>query len=137
MCIRDRSIVNVKDELNIAINEKLNRVTEHIVIAKDLNSDIDLELFNCENRGVHPMQFLNRVREFNQFCRSSWEIQLLKIMKCFRGNSAVWAEVHKVDWVNYQCFEMAFRKKYRSEEEQEILRSKIMGPGNFGTQRCV
>ena len=49
----DQSIVNVKDELNIAINEKLNSVTEHIVIAKDMNSDIDLEVFNCENRGVH------------------------------------------------------------------------------------
>ena len=55
-------------------------------------------------------------------------------MKCFRRNSAVWAEVHKIDWVNYQSFETAFRDKYWSEEEQEILRSKIMGPGNFGTQ---
>ena len=33
-----------------------------IVITKDMNNDIDLELFNCENRGVHPMQFLNRVK---------------------------------------------------------------------------
>ena len=86
-----------------------------------MNIDIDLELFNCENRGVHPMQFLNRVKEFNQFCRSSWEVQLLKIMKCFKGNSAVWAEVHKTDWVDYQSFERAFRDKYWSEEEQEVL----------------
>ena len=79
------------------------------------------------------MQFLNRVKEFNQFCRSNWEVQLLKIMKCFKGNSAVWAEVHKTDWVHYNSFEKAFRGKYWSEEEQEVLRSKIMGSGKFGT----
>ena len=39
----EQSIVNVKDELNVAINEKLNHVTEQVVITKDMNSDIDLE----------------------------------------------------------------------------------------------
>ena len=36
----EQSIVNVKDELNVAINEKLNHVTEQVVITKDMNSDI-------------------------------------------------------------------------------------------------
>ena len=78
------------------------------------------------------MQFLNRVRDFNRFCNNNWEVKLLKVMKCFKGSPVVWAEVHKGDWVNYQSFERDFRNKYWSEEEQEILRSKIMGPGNFG-----
>ena len=86
-----------------------------------MNIDIDLELFNCENRGVHPMQFLNRVKEFNQFCQSNSEVQLLKIMKCFKGNSAVWAEVHNIDWVDYQSFERAFRGKYWSEEDLSLI----------------
>ena len=80
------------------------------------------------------MQFLNRVKEYNQFCNSNWEVKLLKIMKCFKGSSAVWAEVHKVEWGDYLSFESAFRSKYWSEEEQEGLRSKIMGKGNFGAQ---
>ena len=79
------------------------------------------------------MQFLNRVKEFNQFSSSNWEVKMLKIMKCFKGSSAVWAEVHKIDSVDYQSFEWAFRNKYWSEEEQEVLRIKIMGSGNFGT----
>ena len=49
--LMEQSIVNVKDELNVAINKKLSSVTEQIVITKDMNSDIDLELFNCENGG--------------------------------------------------------------------------------------
>ena len=44
----------------------------------------------------------------------------------------MWAEVHKIDWVDYQSFERAFRSKYWSEEEQEVLCSKIMGSSNFG-----
>ena len=36
------------------------------------------------------------------------------------------------DWVDYKSFERVFRNKYWSEEEQEALRSKIMGNSNFG-----
>ena len=46
----------------------------------------------------------------------------------------MWAEVHKAEWGDYPSFESAFRSKYWSEEEQEGLRSKIMGKGNFGAQ---
>ena len=77
------------------------------------------------------MQFLNRVREFNRFNSSSWEIKLLKILKCFKGSSEIWAEVHNTEWSSYEKFEVAFRNKYWSEEDQEILRSKIMATGNF------
>ena len=78
------------------------------------------------------MQFLNRVREFNKFNHNNWEVQLLKIIKCFQGSSAIWAEAHRTEWENYESFERAFREKYWSEEDQEVLRSRIMGPGNFG-----
>ena len=69
------------------------------------------------------MQLLNRVREFNKFNSNSWEVQMLKIIKCFKGSSAIWAEVHRTDWVNYQSFKRAFRDKYWSEEDQEVLHS--------------
>ena len=78
------------------------------------------------------MQFLSRVREFNRFNSSSWEVNLLKILKCFKGSSEIWAEVHRTEWGSYENFEAAFRNKYWSEEGQEILRSRIMGTGNFG-----
>ena len=99
---------------------------------REARDEIELEQFNCDNRRVHPMQFLSRVREFNRFNNSSWEIKLLKILKCFKGNSEIWAEVHNTEWSSYEKFELAFRNKYWSEEDQEILRSKIMGTGNFG-----
>ena len=73
------------------------------------------------------------MRDFNQFCNNNWEVKILKIVKCFKGNSAVWAEAHKTDWVDYKSSERAFRDKYWSEEEQEVLHSKIMGSGSFGT----
>ena len=41
-------------------------------------------------------------------------------------------EVHHTEWGSYEDFEVAFHNKYWSEEDQEILRSKIMGNGNFG-----
>ena len=78
------------------------------------------------------MHFVNQVREFNRFNNNSWEIQLLKISKYFKGSSAIWAEVHKNEWESYEKFERAFREKYWSEEDQEVLRSKIMGTGKFG-----
>ena len=56
----------------------------------------------------------------------------MKILKCFKGSAEIWAEVHNVEWGSYEDFEVAFRNKYWSEEDQEILRSKIMGNGNFG-----
>ena len=66
-------------------------------------------------------RFLNRVREFNQFNGSSWEVKLIKIFKCFKGNAEIWAEVHRNEWERYKNFETVFRNKYWSEEEQEIL----------------
>ena len=83
------------------------------------------------------MQFLNRVREFNRFNNSSWEVQLLKILKCFKGSSEIWAEVHRTEWGSYENFEAAFRNKYWSEEDQEILRSRIIGTGNYGIMGAI
>ena len=41
-------------------------------------------------------------------------------------------EVHRTEWGNFEEFEAAFRAKYWSEEDQEVLHSRIMGTGNFG-----
>ena len=79
------------------------------------------------------MQFLNRAKEFRKFSNNGWEVQLLKIIKCFKESSAIWAEAHRTEWASYEDFERAFRGKYWSEEDQEVLRSRIMGTGNFGT----
>ena len=84
----------MKDELSGEINKKLTGVTERIVITRDINNEIELESFSCEIRTVHPMQFLNRTREFSRFNNNSWEMQLLRIIKCFKGSSAIWAEAH-------------------------------------------
>ena len=94
-------------------------------------NEIELENFNHENRVIHPMRFLNQTREYNHFSNHNWEIQLTKIVKCFKGNSIVWAEAHRVEWDNFETFERAFKGKFWPEEEQESLRSHIMGAGNF------
>ena len=77
------------------------------------------------------MRFINQTREYHRFSNSSWEVQLLKIVKRFKGSSTIWAEVHRVEWGCYDEFERAFKGKYWVEDDQEILRSRIMGTGNF------
>ena len=71
-----QSVSNVKDELSGAISQKLNNVTEQILITRDVNNDIELESFSCDSRVVHPMQFLNHAREFSKFNHNNWEVQL-------------------------------------------------------------
>ena len=78
------------------------------------------------------MRFLNQAREYNRFSSSNWEVQLLKILKCFKGSSTIWVEAHRVEWGCYEEFERAFKGKYWAEDDQEFLRSRIMGSGNFG-----
>ena len=117
----------------MCIRDRLDSVSEQVVITRNVDSEIELESFTGDRRGVHPMQFLNRVRDFNRFCNNNWEMKLLKVMKCFKGSPSIWAEVHKGDWLDFESFEGDFRSKYWSEEDQEVLRSKIMGSGNFGT----
>ena len=109
----EKNIMNVKNELSMAISQ-VNTDTERVpvIMTRDVSSEVELELFSCDNRRVHPMQFLNRVREFNKFNTSSWEVQLLKILKCFKGSSEIWAEVHRTEWGNFEEFEAAFRDKY-------------------------
>ena len=41
------------------------------------------------------------------------------------------AEAHRLEWDNFETFERAFKDKFWPEEEQESLRSRIMGAGNF------
>ena len=79
----EQSINNVKEVLNLAISQTFSSVNERIVITRDNNNDLDIESFNCDSRGIHPMQFLNRVRDSNPFCNNSWEINFLKILKLF------------------------------------------------------
>ena len=38
----EQSIVNVKDELNVAISKKLSNVAEQVMITRDMNIDIEL-----------------------------------------------------------------------------------------------
>ena len=90
----EQNIIEIKDELHVAVSQNLSSVAERVLYTREARDDIELEQFNCDNRRVHPMQFLSRVREFNQFNSSSWEVKLLKILKCFKGSSEIWAEVH-------------------------------------------
>ena len=116
----EQDIIEIKDELHVAVSQNLNNVAERILYTREAKDDIELEQFCCDNRRVHPMQFLSRVREFNRFNSSSWEVKLLKILKCFKGSSEIWAEVHRTEWGSYENFEAAFRNKYWSDEDQEI-----------------
>ena len=61
----EQSVIEVKDELHVAISQKVNNITAWVMFTWDVNNDVELELFSCDDRGVHPMQFLNRAREFN------------------------------------------------------------------------
>ena len=55
----------------------------------------------------------------------------MKIVKCFKGSSSIWAKAHRLEWDCYEESERAFKGKYWAEDNQEILRSRIMGTGNF------
>ena len=116
----------MKDELQGEINKKLTVVTERVIITRDLHNEIELETFSYENRAIHPMRFINQTREYNRFSNSSWEVQLMKIVKCFKGSSNIWAEAHRLEWDCYEEFKRAFKGKYWAEDDQEILRSRIM-----------
>ena len=82
----------IKDELHVVVSQKSNNVAERIIYTRDAKDEVELETFCNENRRIHPMQFLNGVREFSRFNSNSWEVKLLKILKCFKGNSEIWAE---------------------------------------------
>ena len=56
------------------------------------------------------MRFLNQTREYNRFSNNSWEIQLTKIVRCFKGNSIIWAEAHRLEWDCYETFERVIDK---------------------------
>ena len=88
-----------------------------------------------EPRNIKQLQsFLGLCNFYRKFQKNYAHITS-KLSEVLQKNKPVsYTHLHKVDWVNYQCFETAFREKYWSEEEQEILQSTIMGPGNFGTQ---
>ena len=87
--IIEQNMFEIKDELHVVGSQKSNNVAERIIYTRDAKDEVELETFCNENRRVHPMQFLNRVREFNRFNSNSWEVKLLKILKCFKGNSEI------------------------------------------------
>ena len=129
--VTENDLMRVKNELRGEIQRKFTGVTERVIVTRDMYNQIELENFNHENRVIDPMSFLNHTREYNHFSNQNWEIQLTKIVKCFKGNSIVWAEAHRLEWDNFETFERAFKGKFWPEEEQESLRSRIMGVGNF------
>ena len=88
----ENNLMRVRNELRVEIHKKVNGVTERVIVTRDLYNEIELENFNHENRVIHPMRFLNQTREYNHFSNHSWEIQLTKIVRCFKGNSILWAD---------------------------------------------
>ena len=48
--LMEQSIVEVKDELYVAISQKVNNIAEQVVFTRDANNDIELESFSCDNR---------------------------------------------------------------------------------------
>ena len=91
----EQDIVEIKDELHVAVSQNLNNVAERILYTRDAKDDIELEPFCCDNPRVHPMQFLNRVREFNRFNSNSWEVQLLRKGKfCNMGGGPQLSLIH-------------------------------------------
>ena len=97
----ENDLMKVKNELRGEIQKNCTSITERIIVTRDMYSEIELENFNHENRIIHPMRFLNQAREYNHFSNHNWEIQLTKIVKCFKGNSIIWAEAHRVESVSY------------------------------------
>ena len=56
---------------------------ERILITRDVNNKIELKSFSCESKAVHPMQFLNRTREFSRFNNNTWEFAVVAYNKMF------------------------------------------------------
>ena len=44
----EQSIIEVKDELHVAISQKVNNITERVIVTRDVNNDIELEPFSCD-----------------------------------------------------------------------------------------
>ena len=117
----------MRDELSLVRNQNLHNVTERILIARDANNEVELETFCSENRRVHPMQFLNRVREFDRFNGSSWEVKLIKILKCFKGNSEIWAETHRNEWERYEPVSYTHLDVYKRQTHGAIVSTETGG----------
>ena len=50
----EQNINSVKDELQVAISQKMNNITERILVTRDVNNDIELESFSHDSRGGTP-----------------------------------------------------------------------------------
>ena len=100
----ENSLTRVKNELRGEIHKKVTGVTERVIVTRDLYNEIELETFSHENKVIHPMRFLNQTREYNRFSNNSWEIQLTKIIRCFKGNSIIWAEAVSYTHLNLYFF---------------------------------
>lgn len=83
---------------------------------------IELEYFNPENKTIQSVQLVKLVREFNRYSNMSWELKLRKIVKCFKGRSGAWGEMHNMKWWSFAEFEKIFRGKYRPSKNRRIFR---------------
>ena len=81
----ESDLTKMKNELRGEIRKNLTGNTERVVITRDLYNEMELELFSYENRSIHPMRFINQTREYHHFSNNNWEIQLTKIIRCFKG----------------------------------------------------
>ena len=91
----ENDLIKVRNELRGEIHKNCTGVTERIIVTRDAYGEIELENFDYENKIIHPMRFLNQAREYSRFSNHNWEIQLMKIVRCFKGNSVIWVEAHR------------------------------------------
>ena len=105
----ENDLMKMKNELRGEIQRNYTGTTERIIVTRDAYGEIELENFNYENRIIHPIRFLDQAREYSRFSNQNWEIQLMKIVRCFKGNSIIWVEAHRVEWDSFETFERAFK----------------------------
>lgn len=69
------------------------------------------------------------VRDYNKFRHMERAMKARNVMKCFKGSLGEWMKAHWEIWENFETFEQVFMQKFRTEEQQEMLRNRIKVAG--------
>ncbi|MGP1933470.1 MAG: hypothetical protein ACTS8P_02385 [Arsenophonus sp. NC-XBC3-MAG3] len=97
---------------------------------------IELVHFNPIKGKLHSIKFVKMSRNYVKYNNLSWELILSKLLHyLIKGSAAVWAKMHSKEWGNFREFEETFKQKYWSVEQEEVVREKSMGRGNFYVNR--
>lgn len=125
------------------VNQKVGNITQQVsdkleINVNTSNNDENMLIdFSNRDREIHPMKFLQILKEYDKLNKEVWDIKFIKINKHFKGEAGAWLETHGNKWESFKRFERDFISRFWSQQKQEELRWRLMGPGNYNNQRNI